>query len=80
MVQVRCTGTEDRLLDCYFPGQLGGDNNGRGVTVTDESCNSSPELRLAVICRRFELLGTLTWVTTVAHMRYETFKCTDVPS
>jgi len=87
---VTCTGKEDRLLDCDFPENFGVDYEPASAPVAtapppssglaNSGCSSgtTPDnARLAVICRNFEITGTLSpasspWDNTV----YMALTCT----
>lgn len=61
---VRCTGTEDRLDDCFFPQAFGTIMRpGRAVDappgIPRTACQRTDSAILAVACRRFEIKGAL---------------------
>ena len=65
--EVQCTGTEDRLDECFFPQQFSG--FARSITfpvlpvgedfvgVRSSFCARDPDFQVGVICRRFEVEG-----------------------
>ena len=66
--EVQCTGTEDRLDECFFPEQFSGFTRSKaflvppisadGVGIQGASCSTSPDLQLGVpACRRFAIEG-----------------------
>lgn len=57
-VQVRCTGKEERLLDCILPEAFGERNGGAAPGIgAGAACSSDRSSALSVACRRFEIRG-----------------------
>ena len=65
--EVQCTGTEERLDECFFPQQFNGFTRSITFPVTPIAeddvgiqraiCSTNPDLQVGVICRRFEIEG-----------------------
>ena len=64
--EVRCTGVEDRLIDCDFPEEFGANipvpqrvtsNSTVGVRRLSRTCDRNDDRALRVVCRRFGIPG-----------------------
>ena len=65
--EVQCTGTEERLDECFFPQQFAGFTrsisfpippvSADAVGVQRAICATDPDLQVGVMCRRFDIEG-----------------------
>ena len=84
-IQVVCTGTEDRILDCEFPQNFAIDRRPCDQYIYDDSyaddgvrvvtCRENDAAWMSVICRRFELSGMPLIPLHVYDLNISTFTC-----